>query len=116
MSTVSPITVPEGTPPGVIIVDAQPNDGSEGAQTPITVVASASGSGNGDGNGDGPGTVAGAGDGDDGLAATGANIAALIAAMVLLLGAGAVMIKRRREISQAFATAMGRMSGDKPAV
>ena len=57
------------------------------------------------------------GDGsDEGLAATGANVTALIAAMVLLLGAGAVMIKRRREISQAFATAMGRFSGDKPAV
>jgi LPXTG-motif cell wall-anchored protein len=111
----TPITVPEGTPPGVIIVDAQPDDGSEGAQTPITVVADNSGSGNGDGNGDGSG--AGAGDGSgDGLANTGANVAALIAAMVLLLGAGAVMIKRRREISQAFATAMGRMSGDKPAV
>jgi LPXTG-motif cell wall-anchored protein len=111
----TPITVPEGTPPGVIIVDAQPDDGSEGAQTPITVVASNSGSGNGDGNGDGSG--AGAGDGsDEGLANTGANVAVLIAAMVLLLGAGALMIKRRREISQAFATAMGRMSGDKPAV
>jgi LPXTG-motif cell wall-anchored protein len=110
----TPITVPEGTPPGVIIVDAQPEDGGEGAQTPITVVASNSGSGNGDGNGDGSG--AGAGNGDGGLANTGANVAALIAAMVLLLGAGAVMIKRRREISQAFATAMGRMSGDKPAV
>ncbi|MDR7382531.1 choice-of-anchor G family protein [Promicromonospora iranensis] len=111
----TPITVPEGTPPGVIIVDAQPDDGSEGAQTPITVVAGSTGGGSGDGDDSG----AGAGDGsgsDDGLAATGANVTALIAAMVLLLGAGAVMIKRRREISQAFATAMGRMSGDKPAV
>ncbi|WP_275004576.1 choice-of-anchor G family protein [Promicromonospora iranensis] len=109
----TPITVPEGTPPGVIIVDAQPDDGSEGAQTPITVVAGSPDAGAGDGDDAG----AGAGDGTDGgLAATGANVAALIAAMVLLLGAGAVMIKRRREISQAFATAMGRMSGDKPAV
>ena len=79
-------------------------------------MASNSGSGNGDGNGDGSGAGVADGDGDGGLAATGANVAALIAAMVLLLGAGAVMIKRRREISQAFATAMGRMSGDKPAV
>jgi LPXTG-motif cell wall-anchored protein len=109
----TPITVPEGTPPGVIIVDAQPDDGSEGAQTPITVVAGSPDAGSDDGDDAG----AGAGDGTDGgLAATGANVTALIAAMVLLLGAGAVMIKRRREISQAFATAMGRMSGDKPAV
>ncbi|MFC6508164.1 choice-of-anchor G family protein [Promicromonospora citrea] len=198
----TPITVPEGTPPGVIIVDAQPDDGSEGAQTPIAVcettgggdgreltawfeeptrthgqeqtfyasgfepgeevvgiinstsfalqaqaadedgnvqwtftvderldvgrhqgiavstvegdsamatfdvVASATGDGDGDGDGDG------AGAGSDGpLASTGANVTALIAATVLLLGAGAVMIKRRREISQAFSTAMGRFSG-----
>lgn len=106
----TPITVPEGTPPGVIIVDAEPDDGSEGAQTPITVVGGSVSGGSDDGDGSG----AGAGDGD--LAATGANVAALIAAMVLLLGAGAVMIKRRREISAAFATAMGRMSDDKPAV
>lgn len=116
----TPITVPEGTPPGVIIVDAEPDDGSEGAQTPITVVADNSGSGGGDGSGDGSGSASGDGAGDGGngggLAATGANVTALIAATVLLLGAGAVMIKRRREISQAFATAMGRMSDDKPAV
>ncbi|MEU4364332.1 choice-of-anchor G family protein [Promicromonospora sp. NPDC023987] len=97
----TPITVPEGTPPGVIIVDAQPDDGSPGAQTPIIVVAGSTG-------GSGDGEDSGAGDGD--LAATGANVTALIAAMVLLLGAGAVMIKRRREISQAFATAMGKMT------
>lgn len=200
----TPITVPEGTPPGVIIVDAQPDDGSEGAQTPIVVteslgggerdltarfekptvqqggeqtfyasgfdageevvgminstavalpaqeadadgnvqwtftvderldvgrhqgvavstvegdsamatfdVVAASVSAGGDGDGDN-----GAGDGGP-LASTGANVTALIAATVLLLGAGAVMIKRRREISQAFATAMGRFSDDKPAV
>ncbi|PUB30025.1 hypothetical protein C8K30_102403 [Promicromonospora sp. AC04] len=194
----TPITVPEGTPPGVIIVDAQPDDGSEGAQTPI-VVSEQLGGGDGrdltarfekptaeqgdeqtfyasgfeegevvvglinseafalqpqaadsDGNvqwtftvderldvgthegiavstveGDSATatfdvvteTAAGAGDGDGGgLASTGANVTALIAATVLLLGAGAVMIKRRREISQAFATAMGRMTDDKPAV
>ncbi|MFD2797324.1 choice-of-anchor G family protein [Promicromonospora vindobonensis] len=198
----TPITVPEGTPPGVIIVDAQPDDGSEGAQTPIAVVDNIGG---GDGrdlkawfeepfvqqgdeqtfyasgfdagevvvgliasepiglpaqaadadgnvewtftvtekqdigvhqgiavstaNGDSASaefevvaaSVSGGGDGDNGagdgdLAATGANVTALIAAMVLLLGAGAVMIKRRREISQAFATAMGRMSDDKRSV
>ncbi|WP_165362791.1 choice-of-anchor G family protein [Promicromonospora panici] len=204
----TPITVPEGTPPGVIIVDAQPDDGSEGAQTPIVVTESFAGgerdltarfekpsveqggeqtfyasgfdagepvvavinstafalpeqeadadgnvqwtftvderidvgrhqgiavstvagdsamatfdvvapslSGGGDGDGD---AGAGAGDGDGGpLANTGANVTALIAATVLLLGAGAVMIKRRREISAAFATAMGRFSDDKPAV
>lgn len=206
----TPITVPEGTPPGVIIVDAQPDDGSEGAQTPIVVtepggnggddrdltarfekptvqqgdeqtfyasgfeagesvegfinssaftlptqeadadgnvewtftvderldigrhqgvavstvegdsamatfdVVASSVGGGGDGDGSGG---AGAGDGSDGpLANTGANVTALIAATVLLLGAGAVMIKRRREISQAFATAMGRFSDDKPAV
>lgn len=192
----TPITVPEGTPPGVIIVDAQPDDGSEGAQTPI-VVSESLGGGNGreltarfehatvqrgdeqtfyasgfdageivvgiinsdpialpaqaadsDGNVEWTFTVAedqdlgshqgiavstavgdsamaeyrvvagaaldtGAGDGDGGpLASTGANVTALIAATVLLLGAGAVMIKRRREISQAFATAMGRMTDD----
>lgn len=204
----TPITVPEGTDPGVIIVDAQPDDGSEGAQTPIVVtepggnggedrdltarfeeptvqqgdeqtfyasgfepgesvegfinstsftlpaqeadadgnvqwtftiderldvgrhqgvavstvegdsamasfdlVAASVGGGDGDGDGDG-----GAGAGDGPLANTGANVTALIAATVLLLGAGAVMIKRRREISQAFATAMGRFSDDKPAV
>ena len=191
----TPITVPEGTPPGVIIVDAQPEDGSEGAQTPIVVVANndggdrdlnawfekdsvaagesqtfyASGFDEGEtvvamiqstplglpaeiadadgnvqwtfdvpegfelgmyigtatsidhgdqasaqfevvaasagGSGDGD---AGAGAGEGDLAATGANVTALIAATVLLLGAGAVMIKRRREISQAFANAMGR--------
>ena len=201
----TPITVPEGTPPGVIIVDAQPDDGSEGAQTPIVVTEGFSGGerdltarfekptveqggeqtfyasgfdagetvggfinstsfslpiqeadadGNvewtftvderldigrhqglavstvqgdsamatfdvvaasvagGEGDGDGG---AGAGDGGP-LASTGANVTALIAATVLLLGAGAVMIKRRREISAAFATAMGRFSDDKPAV
>lgn len=114
----TPITVPEGTPPGVIIVDAQPDDGSEGAQTPIVVVAGNGGSGDGDGAGEdlGTGTGDGTGDGDGGLAATGANVTALIAATVLLLAAGAVMIKRRREISQAFATAMGRFTDDKPAV
>lgn len=204
----TPITVPEGTPPGVIIVDAQPDDGSEGAQTPIVVSdhvgggdgrdltarfekptaqqgdeqtfyasgfeageivsgyinstsfaledQAADSEGNvewtftvderldtgrhqglavstvegdsamatfdvvgadaGDGNGDGT-DGAGAGAGASGpLASTGANVTALIAATVLLLGAGAVMIKRRREISQAFATAMGRSSDDKPAV
>jgi LPXTG-motif cell wall-anchored protein len=193
----TPITVPEGTPPGVIIVDAQPEDGGEGAQTPIAVVgghdggdreltawfehetrtagqsqtfyasgfdegetvagwitsdalvlpnATADADGNVSWTFDVPAdfevgthvgvatslehgdqasaefqvvasSVSGGGDGDGGgLASTGANVAALIAAMVLLLGAGAVMIKRRREISQAFATAMGRISGDKPAV
>ncbi len=193
----TPITVPEDTPPGIIIVDAQPDDGSEGAQTPIAVfVPDAAGgrelkawfekptvqagdeqtfyaSGFEDGevvaglvSSDNPialpakaahSTVswtftvpenfelgthqgiaistaegdsasatfevvaasvdAGADDGDGGgLASTGANVTALIAATVLLLGAGAVMIKRRREISQAFATAMGRMTDDKPAV
>jgi LPXTG-motif cell wall-anchored protein len=204
----TPITVPEGTPPGVIIVDAQPEDGSEGAQTPIAVVESFGGAerdltarfekptveqggeqtfyasgfdagesvgafinstsfalpikeADADGNvqwtfavderldigrhqgvavstvegdsamatfdviagasfsgGEGDGSDgAGAGDGSGGpLANTGANVTALIAATVLLLGAGAVMIKRRREISQAFATAMGRFSDDKPAV
>ncbi|WP_454851755.1 choice-of-anchor G family protein [Promicromonospora soli] len=202
----TPITVPEGTPPGVIIVDAQPDDGSEGAQTPIVVTEGFSGGerdltarfekptveqgaeqtfyasgfdagesvggfinstsfalpiqeadaeGNvqwtftvderldagrhqglavstvqGDsamasfdvvagagfsGGDDGDGNGAGAGDGGP-LASTGANVTALIAATVLLLGAGAVMIKRRREISAAFATAMGRFSDDKPAV
>ncbi|MCP2264812.1 choice-of-anchor G family protein [Promicromonospora thailandica] len=201
----TPITVPEGTEPGVIIVDAEPEDGSEGAQTPIVVtentgggdgrdltarfekptvtqgeeqtfyasgfepgeevvglinstsfalqaqaadedgnvqwtftvderldvgrhqglavstvagdsamatfdvVAAAAGVGDGDGDGDG----AGAGDGP--LASTGANVTALIAATVLLLGAGAVMIKRRREISQAFATAMGRFTDSRSA-
>jgi LPXTG-motif cell wall-anchored protein len=105
----TPITVPEGTPPGVIIVDAQPDDGSEGAQAPIIVIGGSTGGGSGDGDDSGAGAGDnGAGDGD--LAATGANVTALIAAMVLLLGAGAVMIKRRREISQAFASAMGRMS------
>ncbi|WP_423462417.1 choice-of-anchor G family protein [Promicromonospora sp. MS192] len=199
----TPITVPEGTEPGVIIVDAQPEDGSEGAQTPI-VVSESLGGGDGrdltarfekaaveqgdeqtfyasgfnpgeevvgminstsfaleaqeadaEGNvewtftvderldtgrhqgiavstvegdsamatfdvvdlsasggaGDGDGDGAGAGS-DGPLASTGANVTALIAATVLLLGAGAVMIKRRREISQAFATAMGRFSDD----
>jgi LPXTG-motif cell wall-anchored protein len=195
----TPITVPEGTPPGVIIVDAEPDDGSEGAQTPIVVVETITGGDRGleawfeepvvqqgaeqtfyasgfdagevvvgviasepialpaqaadaDGNvqwtftvtedmdlgthqgiavstanGDSASaefevvaaSVSGGGDngaGDGDLAATGANVTALIAAMVLLLGAGAVMIKRRREISQAFATAMGRMSDDKRSV
>ncbi|MFD6448082.1 choice-of-anchor G family protein [Promicromonospora sp. NPDC060204] len=194
----TPITVPEGTEPGVIIVDAQPEDGSEGAQTPI-VVTENTGGGDGrdltarfehptvqqgdeqtfyasgfepgeqvvgiinstsfalqaqaadaDGNvqwtftvdekldvGEHQGiavstvegdsamatfevvsTAVGGGDdnGDGGLAATGANVGILIGATVLLLGAGAVMIKRRREISQAFATAMGRMSDDSKAV
>lgn len=105
----TPITVPEGTPPGVIIVDAQPDDGSEGAQVPIIVIGGSTGGGSGDGDDSGAGAGDnGAGDGD--LAATGANVTALIAAMVLLLGAGAVMIKRRREISQAFASAMGKLS------
>ncbi|MFD2026504.1 choice-of-anchor G family protein [Promicromonospora aerolata] len=108
----TPITVPEGTPPGVIIVDARPDDGREGAQAPIIVIGGSTG-GSGDGDDSGA-SGAGAGDGD--LAATGANVTALIAATVLLLGAGAVMIKRRREISQAFATAMGRMSDDKRSV
>ncbi|MFI2488066.1 choice-of-anchor G family protein [Promicromonospora kroppenstedtii] len=186
----TPITVPEDTPPGVIIVDAQPDDGSEGAQTPIAVVETVGGDGRdltarfehptaqlGDeqtfyASGFEPGEVvvglinsesfalqaqeadaegnvqwtftvderldvgehqgiavsteqgdsasatfevvaATAGGNDDGgLASTGANVGILIAATVLLLGAGAVMIKRRREISQAFATAMGRMSDD----
>jgi LPXTG-motif cell wall-anchored protein len=205
----TPITVPKGTPPGVIIADAQPDDGSEGAQTPIGVFVPGGGDGRelkawfakptvqvgeeqtfyasgfddgevvvgmvhsdspivlppkaahstvewtftvtaeqnigihegiaistvfgdsatatfevvpapvgSDPGGDGAGDDgAGAGDGFDGpLASTGANVTALIAVMVVLLGAGAVMIKRRREISQAFATAMGRMSNDKPAV
>ncbi|GHH72274.1 choice-of-anchor G family protein [Promicromonospora soli] len=199
----TPITVPEGTPPGVIIVDAQPDDGSEGAQTPIAVSESLGGgndrdlsarfekpavrqgdeqtfyasgfdagevvvgiinsepialpaqAADSDGNvewtftvprnmdvgphqgiavstaegdsamaefdvlaasfdtgSDGDGSGA-SGDPDDGpLASTGANVTALVAATVLLLGAGAVMIKRRREISQAFATAMGRMTDD----
>ena len=74
-------------------------------------VASPSLSDGGDGDGE-----SGAGAGDGPLANTGANVTALIAATVLLLGAGAVMIKRRREISAAFATAMGRFSDDKPAV
>jgi LPXTG-motif cell wall-anchored protein len=205
----TPITVPKGTPPGVIIADAQPDDGSEGAQTPIGVFVPGGGDGRelkawfakptvqvgeeqtfyasgfddgevvvgmvhsdspivlppkaahstvewtftvtaeqnigihegiaistvfgdsatatfevvpapvgSDPGDDGAGDDgAGAGDGFDGpLASTGANVTALIAVMVVLLGAGAVMIKRRREISQAFATAMGRMSNDKPAV
>lgn len=185
----TPITVPEDTPPGVIIVDAQPDDGSEGAQTPIAVIETVGGDGRdltarfenptvqqGDeqtfyASGFEPGEVvvglinsesfalqaqeadaegnvqwtftvderldlgehqgiavsteqgdsasatfevvaAGGGNGDGGLASTGANVGILIGATVLLLGAGAVMIKRRREISQAFATAMGRMSDD----
>lgn len=189
----TPITVPEGTPPGVIIVDATPEDGGPGAQTPIAVVGGndggdrdltawfekesvaagdsqtfyASGFDEGesvvamiestpfglpavtaDANGnvqwtfDVPedfevgthvGTAtsldhgdqasaefqvvagnggSGAGDegagSDAGLAATGANVAWMAGAMLLLLGAGAVMIRKRREISQAFATALGK--------
>ncbi|MFD7024391.1 choice-of-anchor G family protein [Promicromonospora sukumoe] len=191
----TPITVPEDTEPGVIIVDAQPEDGSEGAQTPIVVTENTGGTGrdltasfekptvqqgeeqtfyasgfepgeqvvgvinstsfalqaqaaDAEGNvewtftvdekldlgehqgiavsleqGDSASatfevvaTAGGADNGDGGLAATGANVGILIGATVLLLGAGAVMIKRRREISQAFATAMGRMSDDSKSV
>ncbi|MFC7022186.1 choice-of-anchor G family protein [Promicromonospora thailandica] len=72
--------------------------------------AGPTGAGSGDGSGNGSGSGSGDGSGyGDGLAATGADVATLVTGTLLLLGLGALLIRRRREVAMALATAAGRL-------
>src|SRR5690606_40677872 len=91
-----------GTDPGANAGD----DDGDGAGT-------GSGSGSGTSTGDSTGTGNGTGNGTGGpLASTGADLATVLTATLLLLGAGAVLVRRRRELGMALQTAFGRMPGE----
>ncbi|MFC6507454.1 choice-of-anchor G family protein [Promicromonospora citrea] len=147
------LCVPDSTSPGDLVVVATDDITGTPAEAPLTVAAAPSGDGDGDDPGDDPGTDPGtdpstdpgtdAGDGDgpgdgsgtgggtgdgtgsgtgDGtgtgsapggpLASTGAELATVVTATLLLLGVGAVLVRRRRELGMALQTAFGRMPGE----
>ncbi|MFE7509342.1 choice-of-anchor G family protein [Promicromonospora sp. NPDC057488] len=82
-------------------VEPTAGDGSGGG--------SDAGAGTGDGSGTGTGT--GSGTGSGGLAATGADVATLLTGALLLLTVGGVLIRRRRQLGESLATAVGRTPG-----
>ncbi|WP_020018258.1 choice-of-anchor G family protein [Promicromonospora sukumoe] len=108
-------TVPEDLLTGAHVGIATSAEAGDSALATFQVEpTSTAGPGNGDGNGSGTGdgdggSGDGSGSGTGGLAATGADVATLVTGTALLLAVGALLIRRRRELGLAVATALGKM-------
>ncbi|MFE7506938.1 choice-of-anchor G family protein [Promicromonospora sp. NPDC057488] len=104
-------TVPSDLATGTHIGIAASTTIGDSAAAQFQVVATSAGGGDGDGAGTGStgGSTSGSGNDSGLLASTGADVATLVTATVLLLGIGALLIRRRRELGMAIATAAGRV-------
>ncbi|MFD2024393.1 choice-of-anchor G family protein [Promicromonospora aerolata] len=117
-------TVPAGLDVGSHVGIATSQMIGDSATASFEVVLASTGGGTGDGDGDddrdgagngtgdgsgsnGNGTGSGSGSSSGSLAATGADVATLLAVTVLLLAAGAALIRRRRELGLTLATPAG---------